>query len=318
MESSRYIPNDFDELRTLERDPKAYLMQALTDIVENYPPNQKWKQHDLGGLWTGPTGTAYLFFLAAVKYPHNADGVGRLPLRNWADLYVDSPGHLRQNVPSSHGCGIHNDNLCFGAVRGAMLGRTKPNSLSWFEDQVKMVADNPGAYPDELLYGRAGALYLARMVCSWVATEDVKARIKVHAKTIRDQMLRNGPQWQWHGKRYLGAVHGDIGIITQLVLTFPNTASKLAKPLEQLLDMQQDDGNWPSSDGHKRKTAGGLVQFCHGAAGFVHSLQVLRPYFPALQQRIDTAIERARDCIWREGLLKKEPSLCHGIFGNAL
>jgi len=61
------------------------------------------------------------------------------------------------------------------------------------------------------------------------------------------------------------------------------------------------------------------VQLCHGAPGFVTSLLAIRQHFaPALQAKMDTAVAKARACIWKEGMLRKEPCLCHGIFGNAL
>jgi len=125
--------------------------------------------------------------------------------------------------------------------------------------------------------------------------------------------------WEWHGKRYFGAAHGDIGIITQVVLSNPSLAPQLARRLEKLLELQLSDGNWPSSARSLKegKTAS-LIQWCHGAPGFLYSLQSLRPYFPELQNRIDSAIEKGQSVTWRHGLLTKEPSLCHGIFGNAL
>jgi lantibiotic modifying enzyme len=125
--------------------------------------------------------------------------------------------------------------------------------------------------------------------------------------------------WEWRGKRYFGAAHGEIGIITQLVLSNPTLAPKLQDRLEDLLDFQCSDGNWPSSEVKMREgKSAKLVQWCHGAPGFVFSLQSLREHFPDLQPQIDAAILRAQDIIWRHGLLTKEPSLCHGILGNAL
>ena len=32
---------------------------------------------------------------------------------------------------------------------------------------------------------------------------------------VMEPILEHGPSWPWHGKDYLGAVHGRIGIITQ-------------------------------------------------------------------------------------------------------
>jgi hypothetical protein len=110
-----------------------------------------------------------------------------------------------------------------------------------------------------------------------------------------------------------------MGILTQLILTDPNLAkgSFANSKLDLLLNLQQSDGNWPTKEGEGR---GGkhLMQICHGAPGFVISLESLRPFFPNMADRIDEAITRGRNLIWEEGLLRKEPCLCHGILGNAL
>ena len=58
--------------------------------------------------------------------------------------------------------------------------------------------------------------------------------------------MAEGPDWKWHGRRYLGAVHGDISIMTQLVVTTPALAQQVERKLDQLLAMQDATGNWPS------------------------------------------------------------------------
>lgn len=128
-----------------------------------------------------------------------------------------------------------------------------------------------------------------------------------------------GPNWTWHDKRYIGVAHGDMGILTQLILTDPNlsTGSFAGNLLERLLSQQQSDGNWPAKEDEDREGKR-LIQLCHGAPGFVVSLQRLRPFFTHMEGRIDEAIRRAREAIWEKGLLRKEPCLCHGILGNAL
>ncbi len=106
---------------------------------------------------------------------------------------------------------------------------------------------------------------------------------------------------------------------TQLVLTTPALAPKLEGALTRVLGAQTYDGNWPASDeGEYQGSATGIVQFCHGAPGIVHSLLSIRQYFPRLDSQVSLAIRRGMECTWNYGLLRKEPSLCHGIFGNAL
>ena len=194
---------------------------------------------------------------------------------------------------------------------------TDRQNVKTFVRSVMQIMDAVSEYPDELLYGRAGTLYLLRMVRTWVSGCD--DLIGPAIAEVENAMLGNAPNWKWRGKRYLGAAHGDIGIVTQLVLTSPELAPRLEDTLSRLLEMQREDGNWPSSEEAASLGGGkGLVQFCHGAPGFVTSLLSLREFFPNLHDKIDAAVERGRECIWQQGLLKKEPCLCHGIFGNAL
>jgi hypothetical protein len=169
---------------------------------------------------------------------------------------------------------------------------------------------------NEWLYGRAGFLYLLRLVKVCFADDvEVKELIDDTEDEVIEAIMASPRPWKWHGKAYVGAVHGAIGIITQIVLTDSSWAADLEAELAALLSYQYDSGNWPSSipPGKDR-----LVQVCHGAPGVVISLLSIRKFFPKLEGRIDSAIVKARECIQERGLLTKEPCLCHGISGNAL
>lgn len=140
--------------------------------------------------------------------------------------------------------------------------------------------------------------------------------------TVKDQIVKKilgaGPGWTWRGGRYTGAVHGDIGILTQLLLTAPKLAINpvVRTSLKRLLSLQHEAGNWPIKDDENEIPV--QVQFCHGAPGFIPSLLSIRQLFPDMGEEIDSAIGLGRKAIWREGLLRKEPCLCHGILGNSL
>ncbi|GAB1319830.1 Abscisic acid ABA receptor [Madurella fahalii] len=306
----RYIVIDSPDLLTVD-NTDSYLTAALEDIVANYPPRNRYPHEILQGLWSGPTGIAYLLLQVSSHRPDLV--IAGQPAEQWARRYIMAPGSRGHNLRlGSHGCGVSDEKLAYEAVRSAVskdLGHVRQfvSSVS----QVLAVEE----YPDENLYGRAGTLYLLRMVRHWVPGSN--GLVDPAIAEISNTILNRGPHWKWHGRRYLGAVHGDIGIVTQLILTSPSLAPRLQPVLEKLLGMQLPDGNWPSSE-ESGGSGKGLVQFCHGAPGFVISLSALRSYFPDLHDRIDHGIRRGRECIWIQGLLKKEPNLCHGIFGNAL
>lgn len=54
--------------------------------------------------------------------------------------------------------------------------------------------------------------------------------------SLIDTILANGPPWLWHGKEYIGAVHGTAGILMQILLSAPKRAPQLKAMVEDLLD----------------------------------------------------------------------------------
>ncbi len=75
-------------------------------------------------------------------------------------------------------------------------------------------------------------------------------------RPVIEGMMKQGLPWEWHRKGYLGAVHGWIGIITQVLLCEPRY--RLDAGLcgyRAFLEGQQDPetGNWPSSAGSSKE-----------------------------------------------------------------
>lgn len=142
------------------------------------------------------------------------------------------------------------------------------------------------------------------------------------ATKIIDRILLAPRPWTISGSPYIGTVHGAIGIITQIVLTDPSYAPQLELELSDLLELQSASGNFPSKLGKHpaSPSADTLVQFCHGASGFAISLLELKRFYknPVFLRSLESSLLRAQECIWKKGLLTKDPCLCHGIAGSAL
>ncbi|KAI5464506.1 hypothetical protein BGZ63DRAFT_153818 [Mariannaea sp. PMI_226] len=315
----RYISNNLP-LQTLGTTPAELLPWTLELLVRHAPPRQSYTERQLGGLFTGYIGLAYLFLQLSAMYPDlKIAGHG---LRDWAREYLAGDrGYL--HLEKGH-CGIGSEKLSCLAVR-ACVTKKREHVIEFLSNMPRLLGPYPtpqdDPFPSEMPNGRAGTLYLLRMVRHWAPEYAplVESPLQRIAERILDTDDDGRGNWEWHGKRYFGAAHGDIGIITQVVLSCPSLAPRLSSRLERLLGLQTSDGNWPSSARSlKEGRSPLLVQWCHGAPGFLYSLLSLRPYFPELNEQIDTAIHKGRELIWRHGLLTKEPSLCHGIFGNAL
>lgn len=231
-------------------------------------------------------------------------------LGTWSAAYLKQ---AQDNIASYPGpqvgkCGIMDDILALLAIGAAS---------SKDADMVRELCDYSAEVLDpesenEFLFGRAGYLYLLRMVkASFVDDPKTLQLITDNQEDVIDAILDSPRPWKWHGKVYIGAVHGAVGIITQIVLTNPKKyAEKLEAELAVLLTYQYDSGNFPSSVPPERDR---LVQVCHGAPGVIVSLLSIKEYFPSLKEKIEKAIAKGRECILERGLLTKEPCLCHGI-----
>lgn len=335
--------NDFDPPLKLLDDPEVLLRSALQRILNSSPPQSNYTRTQLGGIFRGHTGIAYLFLQVYTSLPGlQIHGYSSL---HWAQAYISGERGPLTLEPGN--CGLSSECLSHPAVKACITKNLNdvrlflaylPQILAPSNATLSHCTDRGDArdveqsgkesldpFPSDLLHGRAGTLYLLRLIRHWVPNS--APLVELYIVRLTERMMSTvdtgDSSWLHTGKHYLGAAHGDIGIITQLVLTTPPLAPRLEARLARLLDLQAEDGNWPSSmaldcSGIPSTKQSPLVQWCHGAPGIVLSLISLRPFFPNIRNRIDDAIERGRSLTWTYGLLKKEPSLCHGIFGNSL
>lgn len=304
----RCFENEAITLLRLE-NPKEYLIQSASRIVRECPPVLPWPAPFRGqiyrGLFVGPTSIAYLFLCISAKHA-DLEIEGRLPAE-LCKAYLELGQDSVPLVTEKETCGITNEFLASNALK-ACIYQSNSHVLKVL-DALRDLESDPSHC--EWMNGRAGALYILRVMRKWLP--DMNETIRLVIKSLIEAILPQEP-WIWNGRQYLGTVHGEIGILTQVVLSDPSYAPKLENKLLSLLELQDVEGNWPVVKGKGND----LVQFCHGAPGFVCSLLAIRPHFPTLQMQIDAAIALGRKITWKMGLLTKEPNFCHGITGNAL
>ncbi|KAL6803719.1 hypothetical protein J3E68DRAFT_391299 [Trichoderma sp. SZMC 28012] len=314
----KYIPNNLP-LQSLDHDPLQLMKSSLEHILKTTPPLPAYPDPaQLGGFIRGPTSIAFLFFRLATLYPDVQ--VAGHTLLHWAEQYLNAE---RGELALTTRVGISCEKLAYEALKACISKDT--NHVKDFLSNMPIIV---GPYPDsekdpfesEIWQGRAGTLYFLRLIRHHVPDsaallEDPIAQVS--QKILTDSLDQDEGGWTFHKHKYIGAGHGDIGIITQLALTTPALAPKLTPKLRALLNLQKD-GNWPIAKEIDETRHPSLMQWCHGAPGFIFSLRAMRPHFPELHNEIDAAISKGQEAIWELGLLRKEPSLCHGILGNAL
>ena len=310
---SRYIANTVPPAALNGLDARDQLVKSLTSIVLGCAPKKPWTdpfKDKPVGLWTGPTSIAYLFLWLSQTHPELVVE-GKTPTE-WCNAYLDCGQSDIPDASGLNGWGVKNEYLAFNTVMACVTKDMK--YVSKLEEAVSTGFDCP-PLDNEHLAGRAGTLSLLRIVRHWVP--ESAAAMNRCMEPLIDYLLGCMP-WRFHGHNYIGAAHGVIGIVTQIILCDPKRAPVLEAQLSELLDLQTEDGHWFITDDPNLGEPD-LVHYCHGAPGFVMSLMKLRPYVSAeMQSRFDVAIERGRRNVWEMGVLTKEPNLCHGIPGNML
>jgi Lanthionine synthetase C-like protein len=307
MSTARQLPSDQPRSPL---SPHKQLIASLQRLVRDFPPESVKPG---GGLYYGPLSIAFLLFALSNHYPDLI--ISDMPLIFWSACYTDPIPNLaaQSSGPTPSECGVIDDTLSFLALNAASC--KNPVAATHLCDYLNVVA-HPSASND-WLHGRAGYLYLLRLVKrSFAHKPEILNLLTDASDYVIDLILASPRPWTWQGKVYVGAAHGIIGILTQVVLTNPDYAPRVEHHLDSLLQNQYDSGNWPATlpEGSER-----LVQFCHGAPGVVASLLSIRQHFLNLADRIDDAVAAGRELIREKGVLaNKEPCLCHGATGNAL
>ncbi|KAI1262948.1 hypothetical protein F5Y18DRAFT_395527 [Xylariaceae sp. FL1019] len=313
-EPSRYIANN--TATTPNRIVyHQELIASLARITTTTPPvhtcSTGWS---FSGFYTGPTSIALLFYKLSQIYPDLE--LGHQLLCDWAEQYLQLGARLKSPPPDPNHCGIGNETLAHLALSAVM--NQEPALIRQLCSHASMINSPTHEGSNEWLYGRAGYLYLLRLCQTIVPDQSDTNTATILQTTISstvDRILSTPRPWTWHGKEYLGAVHGSMGIITQTILSKQSVAPRLTPMLLELLNFQFPSGNFPSSlpPGSDK-----LVQLCHGGPGFVISLRTLLPFLPDSTDIVKRSMSNAQADVWRRGILTKEPCLCHGIAGNAL
>lgn len=83
------------------------------------------------------------------------------------------------------------------------------------------------------------------------------------------------------------------------------------KTLDILLGQQNEVGNFPPNN---LGTWYDLVHWCHGAGGAVLTFLQAWEFYNDIKYL--KAAEKAAECVWKFGILRKGNSVCHGVVGN--
>jgi len=196
-------------------------------------------------------------------------------------------------------------------------------------DEIAALIDGNIDHPArELMWGSPGSLLAAATMHGATGDERWAALFRRVAQRLREQLLWSERQachyWSQdlYGRqvRYIDAVHGFVATARALLrgrhllpaadwlawqacieTTVANTAIR-----------ENGRATWPiQADEAPGTPQKWLMQFCHGAPGFVVCLADLPGH------ALDTLLAEAGEATWAAGPLAKGSNLCHGTAGNA-
>lgn len=339
MDVARYFPNTAAEynhaLPKIVEIPGKHLIDEINIMVENIRTNLKpMELNGEDGLYLGTAGVAYMFYhLSKVPTLHEQ----RSAFLNDASEYIKPSlaisqkyANRKNDVPSFilGNCGVY-------AIAAAIYNNTGDIERRDFFRKLYYDA----AYTckdlrfldcgsDELFVGRAGyicgALWLAKETNTSLQIDDLHEISRVMIASGREYSLRHQSpsplMYAYYDVEYFGAAHGLCSIL-QILLSVPSyldanplDAKDVKASVDYLLSLQDTNGNFPSAtdDIHDRHE---LLHWCHGAPGIVYLMA--KAYLSWHEEKYLQSCEIMANLIWKQGLLKKGPGLCHGIGGNA-
>lgn len=128
--------------------------------------------------------------------------------------------------------------------------------------------------------------------------------------------------FSFHGKEYLGAAHGLSSILLMLMnykkwfIGNPSKSKLIKECVDYLLSIIHPNGNispcenTPSQNSSENE----LVHWCHGAPGVIYLFA--KSWYIWRDEKYFRACIVIGELVWRYGLLRKGPGICHGIAGS--
>ena len=308
-----------------EAQVRGAIAHIVADTEAHFSAATGWPLHPRDGD-DGDTAPAYPLY-------HGACGV------IWALTYLEAMGAatLTRAYDAS-----------FAALRSrndAWLATFGGNPASYLMGELPWRLLEHARRPDEALLDRLRALIASNVdhparELMWGAPGSLLAALFLHERT-RDaqwselyrttaQHLRAQLEWSpafgcayWtqdlYGRRstYLDAVHGFVATAVPLIRgrhllgddAWRDWSATIVTTIRATAQRDGDLANWPAwliGD----KPAPKLMQFCHGAPGFIICLAAM----PGAE--LDDLLLAAGEATWAAGPLRKGSNLCHGTAGN--
>ena len=295
-----------------------------SDCEDRFSPDGLWPPHPLDTEGERDSAPFTMLYFGAAGVIWALDCLARRGLARPTERFASNLASLEAlNVRQIEPWGYGVESFLMGRS-GVLLTHYRLRPSSEVANRlVQSIAANAEHPSRELLWGAPGTMHVALAMHEWTGEERWVGLFRSGARALAAALI-DGPQgcrlWDQdlYGRRstYLGAGHGFAGNAGALIrglalLPQRERAEWVERIVATMLATVVREGslaNWPPSWLPRRPDF--LVQWCHGAPGFVTSLATLA------EPRLDEILLAAGDLVWMAGPLAKGGGLCHGTAGN--
>jgi hypothetical protein len=328
-----YDPARHEPVQTIPWD-EARVRAAIRAIVEDaegrFSPEHYWPPHPkdsdadrraLTPLYFGAIGVIW-----ALHY-----------LRDLGAASLARPyGHFLAPLAAANQRWLRSEDLPPAANNSYLMGDTPHLLMAYTQDTQnaalradleRLIADNLHHPSRELMWGAPGTMLAALFLHERTGDERWAHWFRVSARKLWSQLLWSETHrchyWtqDLYGREssYLDAVHGFVATASPLIrgrrlleeAEWRAWQECIENTINRTATWDGGDLNWPAyllvPEGQKPRF---LMQFCHGAPGFVTCLGDL----PG--DMLDALLLAAGETTWKAGPLTKGSNLCHGTGGN--
>lgn len=337
MPHERYFPNKSPDYQgcessaeVLQEFTKTFVEKIVQDIEKSIQPTKKTAQE---GLYLGTTGISYMYY-------HLSKNPAFIPQRTryltkalqyLAPAIEISKQSSKLDIPSFilGNCGIY---AVASVIYHAFNNKTQSDHFRQLYQDAANICKEPNFLncgSDELFVGRAGYILGALWLENETQTELNKTDIYLLCNTMIESgrnysQRHNSPcplMYSYYQVEYLGAAHGLCSILEAILSvpgyldSNPTHAQDVKLSIDYLLSLQDFEGNFPCAlDELGTASPNKLVHWCHGAGGIIYLMA--KAFLVFKDKKYLKSCEKMGDLIWKNGLLKKGPGICHGIAGN--
>jgi hypothetical protein len=328
-------PARHEPLQNLEWDARAAaraIERIVRDAEERFSPASHWPLHplDADGGTTEPVFNLYFGAGGVVWALHHLQCVGAVELRRSYGGYVETlPSLNRAWLTSAGNADADAASFMMGDTGLLLLRHWLQPAAGTAARLEELIAGNLEHPARELMWGAPGTMLAALFLHRWTLAPRWADLYMTTARKLWSQLLwspeRQCSYWaqDLYGDRYtfLDAVHGFVATAAPIIkgrhLLDPREWAAweqcIVNTIRSTAQREGNRANWPAylyPPGGSTRPQKRLMQFCHGAPGFVICLADLPT------NGLDDLLLAGAEAAWEAGPLTKGSNLCHGTGGN--